>query len=100
VGEDITERDVISAALYPAVFDDFRKHIAEYSELTADLSSSAFFHAMEEDEEVELIQAGGNAITVKFKVRRRFSFRFPQNSQSAFLRKATTAVSDFLVHFN
>jgi len=67
VGEDITERDVISAALYPAVFDDFRKHIAEYSELTADLSSSAFFHAMEEDEEVELIQAGGNAITVKFK---------------------------------
>lgn len=70
MGEAITERDVISAALYPAVFDEYRKHVADYSELTADLSSNAFFHAMEEDEEVELVQDGGNAITIKFKVRR------------------------------
>mmetsp|Transcript_38533 Transcript_38533/g.108941 ORF Transcript_38533/g.108941 Transcript_38533/m.108941 type:complete len:1254 (+) Transcript_38533:126-3887(+) len=66
-GNDISERDVLSAAMYPKVFDEYRSHVAEYSELTSKLSSTAFFHEMEEDDEVEVELFPGNSVVIKFK---------------------------------
>jgi pyruvate carboxylase len=68
-GRPITSRDVMSAALYPKVFDEYREHIAKFGELTTKLSSTAFFHEMEEDDEVEVEVSPGQAVVIKFKVR-------------------------------
>eukprot|EP00951_Prasinocladus_malaysianus_P016008 scaffold123928_cov34-Prasinocladus_malaysianus.AAC.1 len=67
-GDDITEKDVTSAALYPKVFDEYRAHVAVHSALTAKLSSNAFFFPLEEDEEVEVEIERGKMAVIKFKV--------------------------------
>ena len=65
----------MSAALYPKVFDEYREHIAKFGELTSKLTSNAFFHEMEEDDEVEVEVSPGMSVVIKFKVGARSSIR-------------------------
>lgn len=76
-GGEIKDCDVMSAAMYPQVFDEYREHVAQYSVLTSKLNSNAFFHPMEEDDEVEVEISPGQSVVVKFKARHSFGLFLP-----------------------
>ncbi|CAL8463302.1 g2836 [Coccomyxa elongata] len=63
----ITYRDVLSAALYPKVFDEYKRWEANYSGFTAMLPTKAFLAPMDEDEEIEVELAKGNTVVIKYK---------------------------------
>lgn len=64
---NITYRDVLSAALYPKVFDEYMAHVMKYSDLIEKLPTRAFLTPLEEDEEVEFEIAKGVAANIKYK---------------------------------
>ena len=66
-GPSITPRDALSAALYPAVFEEFKEWEGKYSRYTAALPTRAFLAPLREDEEVEVELAPGNVVSIKFK---------------------------------
>ncbi|MGV8146140.1 MAG: pyruvate carboxylase [Alkaliphilus sp.] len=59
-----TEEDVISAAIYPKVFDDFMKHIKENVDLS-NMNSDIFFHGLLVDEICEIEVETGKTLVVK-----------------------------------
>jgi len=60
----ISKRDVLSAALYPKVFDEYRAHIDVFGALTTELPTGAFFRPLDEDEEVVVpLGLGGGGAT-------------------------------------
>ncbi|KAG2437519.1 hypothetical protein HYH02_011162 [Chlamydomonas schloesseri] len=63
----ISHRDVLSAALYPKVFDEYMTHVLKYSDLIEKLPTRAFLTPLEEDEEVEFEIAKGVAANIKYK---------------------------------
>jgi len=63
----ISKRDVLSAAMYPKVFDEYMEFTGKYSDLIEKLPTRAFLAPLEEDEEVELEIAKGVAATIKYK---------------------------------
>ncbi|KAG2483618.1 hypothetical protein HYH03_017498 [Edaphochlamys debaryana] len=63
----IAPRDVLSAALYPKVFDEYMTHVLKYSDLIEKLPTRAFLTPMEEDEEVEFEIAKGVGANIKYK---------------------------------
>ncbi|GLC41025.1 hypothetical protein PLESTB_000951200 [Pleodorina starrii] len=63
----IANRDVLSAALYPKVFDEYMTHMLQYSDLIEKLPTRAFLTPLEEDEEVEFEIAKGVAANIKYK---------------------------------
>ncbi|CAL5223603.1 g6142 [Coccomyxa viridis] len=63
----ITPRDVLSAALYPKVFDEFKLWEQQYSKFTAMLPTRAFLAPMDEDEEIEVELSKGNSVIIKYK---------------------------------
>lgn len=52
--QSINERDVLSAALYPKVFEEYQAHVLRYSDLIGKLPTRAFLVPLKEDEEVEI----------------------------------------------
>ena len=55
--EELTEEDVISAILYPAVGRDYRKHVNKYSDMACWLPTPAYIYGMEVGEESALSKA-------------------------------------------
>lgn len=63
----ISSKDVLSAALYPKVFDEYMTHVLRYSDLVEKLPTRAFLAPLEEDEEVEVEVSKGVAAVIKYK---------------------------------
>ncbi|KAK9814506.1 hypothetical protein WJX72_007023 [[Myrmecia] bisecta] len=63
----IDYRDVLSAAMYPKVFAEYKAWVIKYSKFTEKLPTRAFLVPLEEDEEVEVELAKGNTVSIKFK---------------------------------
>ena len=66
-GSSITPRDVLSAALYPKVFEEFKEWEVRYSRYTSALPTGAFLAPLWEDEEVEVELAPGNTVSIRYK---------------------------------
>ncbi|MEW5296933.1 MAG: hypothetical protein WDW36_000179 [Sanguina aurantia] len=63
----IRSRDVLSAAMYPKVFDEYMTFTQTYSDLIEKLPTRAFLTPAEEDEEIEFEIAKGVSANIKFK---------------------------------
>lgn len=63
----ISKKDVLSAALYPKVFDEYMTHVLRFSDLVEKLPTRAFLAPLEEDEEIEVEVAKGVGATIKYK---------------------------------
>jgi pyruvate carboxylase len=63
----ISHRDVLSAALYPAVFDEYRAFCLRYSDAVERLPTPAFLSPLKEDDEVEIGLGRGVETHVRFK---------------------------------
>jgi pyruvate carboxylase len=66
-GTSISYRDVLSASLYPKVFDEFKAWTLLNSQFTEKLPTRAFLLPMEEDDELEVELSKGNTVTLKYK---------------------------------
>lgn len=82
-GQVISQQDVLSAALYPKVFDEYkcglllysllptdlvhRTFAVTYSHLTEQLPTRAFFTALDIDEEIDVHIAQGVVLAIKLK---------------------------------
>jgi len=64
---NIGRQDVLSAAMYPKVFEEYISFVLKYSDLIEKLPTRAFLAPLEEDEEVELDLAKGVGATIKYK---------------------------------
>eukprot|EP00878_Enallax_costatus_P025480 GHUV01027260.1.p1 GENE.GHUV01027260.1~~GHUV01027260.1.p1 ORF type:complete len:380 (+),score=161.84 GHUV01027260.1:249-1388(+) len=65
--QNITQRDVLSAALYPKVFEEYQAHVLRYSDLIEKLPTRAFLVPLKEDEEVEIELSKGVSTHIKLK---------------------------------
>jgi pyruvate carboxylase len=63
----ISHRDVLSAALYPQVFDEYRAFCLRYSDVVERLPTPAFLSPLKEDDEVEIALGRGVETHVRFK---------------------------------
>lgn len=63
----INKKDVLSAAMYPKVFDEYMNFVLKHSELVEKLPTRAFLSPLDEDEEIEVELAKGVSVTIKFK---------------------------------
>ena len=66
-GPAITSRDVLSAALYPKVFEEYQARVIKYGEQLERLPTRTFLAPMSEDEEIEVKLARGSSLYVKYK---------------------------------
>jgi len=64
---EISDWDVLSAALYPKVFDDYKAFIVKYGREIDRLPTRPFLTPLEEDEEVEVELNKGVVATMKYK---------------------------------
>jgi pyruvate carboxylase len=60
----MSEQDLVSSVMYPAVFDDYEHFVRDYGDVS-DLPSAMYFTGMEPGEEITVTQAG-REVTVKF----------------------------------
>eukprot|EP01026_Neomeris_dumetosa_P053259 TRINITY_DN4753_c0_g1_i2.p1 TRINITY_DN4753_c0_g1~~TRINITY_DN4753_c0_g1_i2.p1 ORF type:complete len:477 (-),score=92.02 TRINITY_DN4753_c0_g1_i2:366-1583(-) len=65
----ISSRDVLSAALYPKVFEGYRDFCLRYGELLPLLPTRAFLVPLEEDEELEVDLEKGYTVVLKYKAK-------------------------------
>ncbi|KAA6420508.1 MAG: pyruvate carboxylase [Trebouxia sp. A1-2] len=63
----ITYRDVMSSAMYPQVFDEFKNWQGKYSKYTEAIPTRAFLTPLDEDEEVEVDISKGNITHIKYR---------------------------------
>lgn len=63
----ITNKDVLSAALYPKVFEEYQSFVLRYSDLIEKLPTRAFLTPLKEDEEVEIELSKGVSTHIKLK---------------------------------
>ncbi|KAA6420341.1 MAG: pyruvate carboxylase [Trebouxia sp. A1-2] len=63
----ITYRDVMSSAMYPQVFDEFKNWQGKYSKYTEAIPTRAFLTPLDEDEEVEVEISKGNITHIKYR---------------------------------
>ena len=64
-----TNRDVLSAALYPKVFDEYCKFINEYSGFVERLPTRAFLTPLGVDEDIDVELSKGNIVNIKYKAK-------------------------------
>ncbi len=64
VGHSITEREVLSATLYPGVFEEFDRQRQEYSDLSV-LPTPVFFYGLEVGDETSIEIEPGKILIVK-----------------------------------
>ena len=68
-GAKISFRDVLSASMYPKVFDEYRTFITTYSTFVERLPTRAFLAPLDVDEEMDVVLAKGNTVTIKYKAK-------------------------------
>lgn len=68
-GGAATHRDVLSAAMYPKVYDEYRGFVANYSRFVERLPTRAFLAPLDVDEEIDVVLAKGNVVTIKYKAK-------------------------------
>lgn len=84
-----TDEDVISGILYPAVWKDYKKHEAKYSEQVPWLPTPAFTYGMEPGEEITVPMSGSAPVSVKLEsignldVRKMRALEFTVNGEKA-----------------
>ncbi|BCR05536.1 pyruvate carboxylase [Desulfuromonas versatilis] len=64
VGHPISERDVLSATLYPGVFEEFDRHRQEFSD-TSFLPTPVFFYGLDIGDEVSIDIEPGKTLIIK-----------------------------------
>ena len=64
VGHPISEREVLSAILYPGVFEEFDRHRQEYGD-TSVLPTPVFFYGMEVGDEVSIDIESGKTLIIQ-----------------------------------
>lgn len=64
VDGEISETDVMSAAMYPAVYDEYMKFRSEYGDM-AHLDTRTFVQGLEVDQEIELEIEHGKTVYIK-----------------------------------
>ncbi|TXT18305.1 MAG: pyruvate carboxylase, partial [Planctomycetota bacterium] len=60
-----TNREKLSSVLYPKVFDDFSKHVAQYSD-TSIFPTPVFFFGMNTGEEISIDIESGKTLIIKY----------------------------------
>lgn len=65
----VTLRDVLSAAMYPKVYDEYRAFVSDYSTYIEQLPTRAFFAPLDVDEDVDVELAKGNTVNIKYKAK-------------------------------
>eukprot|EP01025_Chloroclados_australasicus_P027830 TRINITY_DN2754_c0_g1_i6.p1 TRINITY_DN2754_c0_g1~~TRINITY_DN2754_c0_g1_i6.p1 ORF type:complete len:1182 (+),score=199.76 TRINITY_DN2754_c0_g1_i6:462-4007(+) len=68
-GTKITQKDVLSAALYPKVFEGYRDFCLRYGDQVSKLPTRAFLVPLEEDEELEVDLDKGYSVVLKYKAK-------------------------------
>ncbi|WP_027626629.1 pyruvate carboxylase [Clostridium lundense] len=61
---ELSNKEVISYALYPEVMEDYIKYVGEYGDLSH-MGSDVFFHGLEEGETSEIEIAAGKTLIIK-----------------------------------
>jgi len=64
LGQQVTERDVLSAVLYPGVLEEFLRHRQKYSD-TSFLPTPVFFYGLDVGDEVSIDIQAGKTLIVK-----------------------------------
>jgi pyruvate carboxylase len=64
LGHNVSDRDVLSAVLYPGVFEEFDRHRQEYSD-TSFLPSPVFFYGLDVGDEVSIDIEAGKTLIIK-----------------------------------
>jgi len=64
LGHVVSERDVLSAVLYPGVFEEFDRHRQEYSD-TSFLPTPVFFYGLDVGDEVSIDIEAGKTLIIK-----------------------------------
>jgi pyruvate carboxylase len=64
VGHPVSEREVLSAVLYPGVFEEFDRHRQEFSD-TSVLPTPVFFYGLDVGDEVSIDIEAGKTLIVK-----------------------------------
>lgn len=65
----ITLRDVLSAAMYPKVFDEYQNFVNEYSTYVEHLPTRAFLAPLDVDEDIDVYLSKGNMVNIKYKAK-------------------------------
>jgi pyruvate carboxylase len=61
-GDHITHKDVLSSAMYPAVFKDFQDFRYRYGDKITKLPTRAFLSPLKEDEEISVEMGPGSEV--------------------------------------
>ena len=64
LGHNVSDRDVLSAVLYPGVFEEYDKHRQNFSD-TSFLSTPVFFYGLEAGDEVNIEIEAGKTLIIK-----------------------------------
>jgi len=64
---EVSDRDVLSAAIYPKVFDEYRAFLTKYGREIERLPTRPFLAPLEEDEEIEVELRRGVVATMKYR---------------------------------
>ena len=64
LGHDVNDRDVLSAVLYPGVYEEFDRHRQEYSD-TSFLPTPVFFYGLDVGDEVSIDIEAGKTLIIK-----------------------------------
>jgi len=64
LGHEVSERDVLSAVLYPGVFEEFDRHRQKYSD-TSVLPTPVFFYGLDVGDEVTIDIEEGKTLIIK-----------------------------------
>lgn len=68
-GMEMTHRDVLSAAMYPKVFDEYCNFVNENSSFVEQLPTCAFLAPLAVDEDVDVELSKGNIVNIKYKAK-------------------------------
>eukprot|EP00889_Picochlorum_renovo_P005686 jgi/Picre1/32716/NNA_008061.t1 len=68
-GSKISHRDLLSAAMYPKVFDDYMHFKSLYSRHLEHLPTRAFLAPLDVDEDIDVELSKGNVVNIKYKAK-------------------------------
>jgi pyruvate carboxylase len=68
-GTKISHRDLLSAAMYPKVFDEYMAFKGEFSRYVEHLPTRAFLAPLDVDEDVDVELSKGNVVNIKYKAK-------------------------------
>lgn len=68
-GAKLSLRDVLSAAMYPKVYDEYRTFVTNYSTFVERLPTRAFLAPLDVDEEIDVVLTKGNTVSIKYKAK-------------------------------